>query len=340
MTKVASTDKLRVDFLPSEKLKTKGRFGITAMPGRIGRGSTAIYDRDLQRDAAQLKAEERVNTLVSLMLREEYERNGPGVGESRNAFRRLGVAFEHFPFREGGAPAQEDAKRFVELIQNWLTRLNAGETIVIHSRAGHGRCGLVAACLLVAQGTKADEAIRIVMSTREHGIQGRKQEAYVHAFHELWYEETHLMHKLVRETLDESGISYDAELGEVDRVGFLIVTEGEPYFVTLLTNERAKSIASLVAPPMKVPENRRSAVAEYAARVNWISGFGSLEISFDEGILRAATSMTLSEGALTPAMVRGMLDAALRLMDRTNSSVRAVAFEGLEPAEAFSRTFS
>lgn len=337
MSETSSQKRLQVDYLPASALTTRGRFGITAMPGRKGPSSTGFHDRDLHNDAADLAERHSVTTLVSFMLLSEYENNGPDLDGSRNAFRRAGIGFEHFPFREGSAPAEESAGLFVALIRDWLTRLEAGDTIVIHSRAGHGRCGLVAACLLVAQGMGTDEAISTVLATREHGIQGAEQREYVHAFRTLWYSETHLLHRFVRQTLDDSGIAYEATLAETDAIGFpLPAAEGE-YAVIFLTNERSRIVTSLVQPELTVPGDRRSAVAEFITRVNWMLPLGCLEFSLDDGTLRSRIAVTVNDTALSAAMVRTMLNSAVSLLDRCLPAIRLVAFEGLDPRDAATR---
>lgn len=337
MSTVSSQERLKVDYLPADVLNTAGRFGITSMPGRRGQSSTGWHSRDLQQDVADLADRHSVTTLVSFMLLKEYENNGPNLDASRNAFRRAGIGLEHFPFREGSAPAEETASLFVALIRDWLYRLEAGDTIIIHSRAGHGRCGLVAACLLVAGGMEAEEAIRTVLATREHGIQGAEQRNYVHAFRKLWYAETHLLHRFVRQTLDDSGIVHEAQLGETDTITFFLGAADGEYGVTFLTNEHARTVISLAQPTLAIRPERRAAVAEFVTRINWMLPLGCLEFSLDDGVLRSRVAVTVDGTALSAAMVRTMLNVSVNLLDRYLSGVRLVGLERMDPHEVYLR---
>jgi protein-tyrosine phosphatase len=71
----------------------------------------------------------------------------------------------------------------VALIDELVTRLRAGETLLMHCAAGIGRTGTMAVCVLVAFGTPLDEALRIVGEARpmagpEVGTQRELVEAF------------------------------------------------------------------------------------------------------------------------------------------------------------------
>ena len=74
----------------------------------------------------------------------------------------------HFPFADGGVPP--DAA-LAELVQRCLERLSVGEVLLVHCLGGHGRAGVVCACLAGAHlGLSGADALALVQqahSTRE-----------------------------------------------------------------------------------------------------------------------------------------------------------------------------
>lgn len=325
---VTSAQPLQVDFLPAAALGTPGRFGITGMPGRVGSGYSQKYARDLMRDVLHLKANLKVSTLVSLMLSSEYANNGPSLAESRQAFRRHGVGFEHFPFRESSAPALVAAGRLVSLVQGWITRLEKGESIVIHSRAGQGRANLIAACLLVARGKEPEQAIKIVTESRKVPLDSAVQVKFVHAFKEVWLKATHEMHKTVCQALDAADLTYQAELGDVDVARFGIEADQGAYNVAIATDERLRSAMWSVLALVKVPEQARGKVAELIARINHDLSLAALELDMDTGELRVTASVYLPGSALSTDMVGFYLQGCLHVMDTSLPRVLSVAFAG------------
>jgi protein-tyrosine phosphatase len=64
-----------------------------------------------------------------------------------------------------------DLNSYRELIQHLHTLVNEGRRIYIHCRGGHGRSGIVAACLLIHMGYSSEEALVLVSNahkTREY----------------------------------------------------------------------------------------------------------------------------------------------------------------------------
>jgi protein-tyrosine phosphatase len=78
--------------------------------------------------------------------------------------REQGLDFVSFPIQDRDVP--ETIHPVDILINQMLSRLACGTNIVIHCRQGMGRTGLIAACLLVSEGTDPEKAIEILTTLR------------------------------------------------------------------------------------------------------------------------------------------------------------------------------
>lgn len=77
--------------------------------------------------------------------------------------------FIYYEIPDQGLP--NDLNSYKELIQHLYTLIDEGERIYIHCRGGHGRSGIVAACLLIHMGYSNEEALTLVSNahkTREY----------------------------------------------------------------------------------------------------------------------------------------------------------------------------
>lgn len=66
-----------------------------------------------------------------------------------------GIAFASLPIPDRGTP--RDATALADLVRQACGRLRAGAAVAVHCRAGIGRSGLFAACVLHALGTPFDD---------------------------------------------------------------------------------------------------------------------------------------------------------------------------------------
>ncbi|MBL8323370.1 MAG: dual specificity protein phosphatase family protein [Rubrivivax sp.] len=66
---------------------------------------------------------------------------------------------EVFAIADFGVPSAQEMRRVLDTIAQ---ALDDGESVYLHCRAGIGRTGTVAGCLLVEQGFNGDEALAIV----------------------------------------------------------------------------------------------------------------------------------------------------------------------------------
>ncbi|HVM53647.1 MAG TPA: hypothetical protein VM262_10665 [Acidimicrobiales bacterium] len=85
-----------------------------------------------------------------------------------------------FPVPDLHAPTVEQALPFVEGL---VTRVTAGEVLLLHCGAGIGRAGTLAAALLVRLGASLEEAVRAVASSRPMaGPEAGPQRDFLEAF--------------------------------------------------------------------------------------------------------------------------------------------------------------
>ena len=86
--------------------------------------------------------------------------------------------------------------------------------------------------------------------------------------------------------------------------------------------------------PVKAPEEKRPAVAEFITRANYGMIIGNFEMDFSDGEIRYKTSIDVEGGELTPMMVRTMLYTNVLMMDRYLPGIMAVIYGEESPAEA------
>lgn len=169
---------LYVDFLPTSATGLPGLIGLTIAPGKRGMGAEGMWMRDLDLDLRRLREVIGADVLVSLCEADELRRLE--IPDLHERARSLGIVVEPFPVPDTRTPASADAVR--PLVQRILDAAALGQKVVIHCMGGLGRSGLVAACVLIARGRGADEAMRIVRAARKGAIENAEQEAFVRGF--------------------------------------------------------------------------------------------------------------------------------------------------------------
>lgn len=180
--RTSETHPIQVDFLPADIVPFPGRIGMTIAPGKRLIGMAAVWERDLEQDLQRLRQHYHTDVLVSLVQEIELETlNTPNLLSQ--------IASHHmrsiwFPVPDFGTPASMSG--LMQLVEQILELAQAGQTVVIHCRAGLGRTGLVTSACLVALGFSATHAFMRVREARPGCVETVAQEAYVQQFEREW----------------------------------------------------------------------------------------------------------------------------------------------------------
>ena len=89
--------------------------------------------------------------------------------------------------------------------------------------------------------------------------------------------------------------------------------------------------------PVKAPEDKRPAVAEFLARANYGLFIGNFELDFGDGEIRFKTSIDVEGERLSPALVRPLVYTNVLMMDRYLPGLMSVIYGGETPAEAVAK---
>lgn len=159
---------MQINWIPETILKTKGKLGLTNMPG-----NRQPRDKDLDE-----LAEDGVQHIVCLQKPHEFQQISlpETVSERQQAIEARNMKFLHEPIGDFTAPTLQQAHRVVDEINQGL---GAGETIVTHCFAGLGRAGTIAACVLVSHGYEGEAAVNIIRHHRKGAIQTQGQFNFV-----------------------------------------------------------------------------------------------------------------------------------------------------------------
>jgi protein-tyrosine phosphatase len=131
---------------------TTGRLGIMARP----RSGEWLQDEVMGWCSAGL------NVVVCLL--EEAEIRELGLRDEQMLCEGSKIEFISFPISDRGVPAS--VRKTVQLAERVVSFLNSGATVAIHCRAGIGRTGLVAACVLLKLGFPASEVFPLLSRVR------------------------------------------------------------------------------------------------------------------------------------------------------------------------------
>ena len=156
---------LRIDWLDAAEFgdARPGRLGLTFMPGKRGaslRYPGRIYRRDLVRDLETLSAS-GVRHLVLLVEDHELARWGDPTIIDRG--HDAGISIIRRPIPDGEAPPSADA---MDALVGEIDAAREMADTAVACMGGVGRTGTVAACVLVAGGSSAADAIARVRAVR------------------------------------------------------------------------------------------------------------------------------------------------------------------------------
>lgn len=86
--------------------------------------------------------------------------------------------------------------------------------------------------------------------------------------------------------------------------------------------------------PVKAPEEKRPALAEYLTRANYGMLIGNFEMDWSDGEVRYKSSISIADEDLSAALIEPLVYANVFTMDRYLSGIMAVIYGDMSPAEA------
>jgi len=166
-TNLRLSQRLRVDYVPVPN--SKGKMGLTILPGRQDRG------RDLNNDIASLK-EDGATKVVSLITEQEYAEYG--VKGLRQAYIDAGLSVVSYPILDQGIP---DSKTLPILLEEIDKELQGGGSVILHCVGGLGRSGTIAAAYFMDKfQIPPEEAIATVREHRsQRAVESKEQLAFL-----------------------------------------------------------------------------------------------------------------------------------------------------------------
>ena len=156
-----------------------GALGLAPCPGwHSARAPSPATRLALERDLAAMAAA-GTTMLVTLVAWIELERIGADALHAACA--ALKIEWAHCPIHDLQIPGSAFEQAWSVTRGRVHERLDAGELVTLHCRAGYGRTGTIAAQVLRERNIAAAEAIALVRRYRPGTIETIEQEAYVWA---------------------------------------------------------------------------------------------------------------------------------------------------------------
>lgn len=96
----------------------------------------------------------------------------------------------------------------------------------------------------------------------------------------------------------------------------------------------AEQLICYAVAPIRIPEERRSPVAEFVTRANYGMYIGNFELDFSDGEVRCKCSIDFEDEPLTDNLIRNAIYPAVRLLDTYLPGLIRVAYAGADPHAA------
>lgn len=141
----------------------QGQIIMCRMPGAV---------TDLVSDVEALLDLGPTAVLSLTPLQELTSAGGGGLPDFLDAH---GVDWLHFPIGDFGTPTPAQQGDWETLSHDLHTRLDAGESVVVHCRAGLGRTGMIALRLMVERGDVPEHALSRLRDRRPGAIERQAQ---------------------------------------------------------------------------------------------------------------------------------------------------------------------
>lgn len=141
-------------------------------PARLALSPRPRGDDELQDEILSWRAA-GVQKVVSLL--EPREARELGLALEPAACAQAGVSFLSFPILDRGVPSSR--RDVLELAQGLARDLRAGVGIALHCRAGIGRTGLIAGCVLHLLGVPSSRIFATLSLAREVAVPDTEEQA-------------------------------------------------------------------------------------------------------------------------------------------------------------------
>lgn len=102
----------------------------------------------------------------------------------------------------------------------------------------------------------------------------------------------------------------------------------------IMCAEEGHWIVVLGSNPTRVPPERRAAVVEAMARINYQQVIGSFDLDHADGEMRYRIGHAIAESELTPELVQRLVGYVLYVWDQFHNALMGVAYGGLTPDDA------
>ncbi len=85
---------------------------------------------------------------------------------------------------------------------------------------------------------------------------------------------------------------------------------------------------------LRAPEEKRPAIAEFITRANYGMVIGNFEMDYSDGEIRYKTSIDVEGAELTFPLIRNLVYANVRVMDRYLPGIMQILYADVSPEEA------
>lgn len=134
--------------------------------GDLGEGFLAVMAKPVAGEwlGEDLRALKSRGVIKVVSLLEQAEQFEVGLGQEASICASAGLAYQSYPIPDRGLPSS--IPEFRSFVRSLYSEICAGQSTVVHCRAGIGRSGLVAASVLVEGGHAVDEAFDMISRSR------------------------------------------------------------------------------------------------------------------------------------------------------------------------------
>jgi hypothetical protein len=105
-------------------------------------------------------------------------------------------------------------------------------------------------------------------------------------------------------------------------------------WVVSLCGQTSEIVSLRALSPVKVPEDRRGAAAEYLIRANWNLNFGNFDMDWSDGEVNFRTSVPTTAGGISAKAMKDLFYSSCQMMKHYLPGLLAVVIANEDPAKA------